>query len=155
VVAEPGIDLGGLDLVRDALAEIFEDDVHADTEAANILTAMLDVPVDRLLPDHCELEPFVLHVRGQLHPTKGIRLLHLVELEGIAATAHLLTAFPAVDGIANPPDIGAGLLLEDPPLFPNSFLGMAVVLPPTIANQVPTATRTDTSTFRARKSLSG
>jgi hypothetical protein len=83
------------------------------------VTAMLDVPVDRLLLGHFELERFVLHVRGQLHPAKGIRLPDLVELDGIAATAHLLTALPAVDGTANPPDLGVGLLLEDPPLFPN------------------------------------
>jgi hypothetical protein len=82
---------------------------------------VLDVPADGFLGDNVEADAFVLHVGRQLHPAKCITFPDLIEFDGVAATAHFLAPFPAIDVVANPPDVGARILLENSTFFLFNF----------------------------------
>jgi hypothetical protein len=110
-----------LDLVGYSVAELFEDETHPALEIAHVLAVVIDVPVNRFLGDDLKSNAFVLHVGWQLDAAKRVRLSEFVELEGVPTTAHFLASLPAIDVVANPPDVLARLLLKNSSFFANHF----------------------------------
>ena len=134
-----------LDLVGYSVAELFEDETHPALEIAHVLAVVIDVPVNRFLGDDLKSNAFVLHVGWQLDAAKRVRLSEFVEFEGVPTTAHFLASLPAIDVVANPPDVLARLLLKNSSFFANHFSRHGFGPPrPKIANQVQTGTRTGT-----------
>lgn len=121
---QPGANLRGQDLVRDAITEIFEDDVHSDAEVLDVLPAMLDVSLKRVLAERLELHSLALHVVRQLHAAQGIGLANLVKVAGVLLATNLLAPLTPIDGVANPPDLGTGSLSNTPRSFFILLLGM-------------------------------
>jgi hypothetical protein len=66
VPLQPGVNLGGQDLVRDAITEDIEDDVHPDAEVLDVLSSVFDITVDGVLARELELDALVLMLSGGL-----------------------------------------------------------------------------------------
>jgi hypothetical protein len=80
-----------------------------------------------------------------------------VELKRLpgAPIPHLLSPLSTVDVVANPPDVRTWLLFENSSFLPLNLSRHGIdPLKSTIANEEQTGTRTGTSTFQVRKSLS-
>ena len=78
---------------------------------------MIGVPLDRLLSDHLELDPFVFHVRRQFHATQNVGLTNCIQLDGVASTAHFLAMLNAFDFVSDPPNAGIRDSLKDTAFF--------------------------------------
>ena len=70
-----------------------------------------------------EAKPLVFQVVWHLHAAKRICLAKLVQLESITTTAHLLTVFPAIGVITDPPDTRARTLLVNAAFLLLDFSG--------------------------------
>ena len=65
---------------------------------------MIDVPLDRLLSDHLELDPFVFDVRRHFHATQNVGLTNCIQLDGVASATHFLAMFNAFNFVSDPPN---------------------------------------------------
>jgi hypothetical protein len=74
VCLQPSINVRRLNLVGNEIAKAFQNDVHPN---AKVLTAVLDLPIDCLVPDGFEPRAFVLHIRRELHATSASALRNL------------------------------------------------------------------------------
>jgi hypothetical protein len=69
--AQPCIDVGGLNLISNTVAESSKDDIHSALEIPNIFAVMALILADRLLGHNSESNAFVLHVLRNFTPRRA------------------------------------------------------------------------------------
>jgi hypothetical protein len=67
-----------LTIIRNTFTEGFDNQRHSAFEIAQISALMIGVPLDRLLGDNLEFDPFVFHVRRHFHATQNVGLTHCI-----------------------------------------------------------------------------
>lgn len=126
VLFQPRVDLRRLDLIGNAITEIFEDNVHPNAEVLDVFAAVFDVPIEGVETYHVKFHAFVLHVRGHLRAPQSVRAPDSVQVDRILETPNLLAVFRPVYLVSNSPNVGTGYPLENTTLFAfHSFLGIA------------------------------
>ena len=100
------------EISRYQVSKVSLDEVQMGAGGPQAPGTVRGVPKNRSVYHSPEGLPFVTKIVWQLGSSPAFRLASLIEGDGIRLPAHLLTLLLAVSKIPDPPDTGAGFLLE-------------------------------------------